>query len=97
MSGEATMAVRWELFHPLPTALFTPLGNIWSRKHEYQADRYALSATEGSDAMGRALLNLGRDNLSNFTPHPVYSFWHYSHPALSERLAALRNQPTARG
>ncbi|MDT8297667.1 MAG: M48 family metallopeptidase [Spirochaetaceae bacterium] len=81
----------WMTFFASPlTALFTPLGNIWSRKHEYQADRYALSATEGSDAMSRALLNLGRDNLSNFTPHPAYSFWHYSHPALSERLTALK-------
>ena len=39
--------------------------------------------------MRRALLQLSRDNLSNLTPHPAYSAWHYSHPAPAERLAAL--------
>jgi len=37
-----------------------------------------------------ALVKLSRDNLSNLWPHPLYSFWHYSHPTLRERLAAIR-------
>ena len=36
-----------------------------------------------------ALLRLSRENLSNLTPHPLYSFFHYSHPTLAERIAAL--------
>ena len=74
-------------------SFFSPLINSRSRKHEYQADGYAVEQIGGSDAMRRALLELGRDNLTNLTPHPAYSFWHYSHPALSERLEALSPAP----
>lgn len=81
----------WLTFFSDPiTSMFSPISNIRSRAHEYQADRYAAEQTGGSGAMSAALLNLGKDNLSNLTPHPAYSFWHYSHPALSERLAALK-------
>lgn len=82
----------WLTFFSGPLgSLFSPLSNIWSRKHEYQADRFAVDQTKGSRPMRGALLNLSKDNLSNLTPHPAYSFWHYSHPVLSERLAALEN------
>ncbi len=70
------------------TSFISPLVNNLSRKHEYQADRFAVKQT-GTDPMRRALLELGRGNLSNLTPHPAYSFWHYSHPAPAERLEAL--------
>jgi STE24 endopeptidase len=80
----------WISFFSSPlTSIVSPMSNIWSRKHEYQADKFAAAQTSGPPAMKRALLNLGRDNLSNLTPHPAYSFWHYSHPALGERLKAL--------
>ncbi len=81
----------WLIFFSGPlTSLFSPISNIRSRIHEYQADRFAVDQTGGYQSMSRALLNLGKDNLSNLTPHPAYSFWHYSHPALSERLSALK-------
>jgi STE24 endopeptidase len=84
----------WLSFFSAPIAfLLSPLWNIRSRRQEYQADRYAREKTGGPDAMKGALLSLGRDNLSNLTPHPAYSFWHYSHPTLSERLAALEDRP----
>jgi len=70
--------------------LVSPLSNLWSRKNEYQCDRFAAERTGGTRAMIRALIALSRDNLSNLTPHPAYSFWHYSHPAPLERLRALR-------
>ena len=73
-----------------PLTLFlSPLSNGWSRKHEYEADRFARDAVGGPEPMKSALLKLGSDNMSNLTPHRAYSFFHYSHPALSERLAAL--------
>ncbi len=71
--------------------LLSPLSNSWSRKHEYEADRFARDVIEGAEPMKRALLKLGVDNMSNLTPHRAYSFFHYSHPALSERLAALEH------
>lgn len=75
-----------------PLSFFlSPLINSRSRKHEYQADRYSHEVTGSSAAMIQALLKLGHDNMSNLTPHKAYSFFHYSHPALTERLAALEN------
>lgn len=75
--------------------LYSPLsmllgigGNVLSRKHEYQADRYA-GEMYRPQALIRALKGLSRKNLSNLTPHPAYVFFHYSHPPLYSRVAAL--------
>lgn len=70
--------------------LLQPLTGAWSRRHEYEADRYAADAVGGGEALGGALIALSRDNLSNPNPHPWYSAWHYSHPTLAQRLRALR-------
>ena len=43
----------------------------------------------GADALIGALKKLNAKNLSNLTPHPVYSGFYYSHPTLLEREAAL--------
>ena len=72
------------------SSLFSPLSNIFSRKYEYQADKFAVNAAGNYKPLSNALLKLSRDNLSNLTPHPAYSFWHYSHPALSERIKAMK-------
>ena len=87
------------------TFFLTPLFSMWSRRHEYEADRFAVDATGSAGGMRSALLRLCRENLSNLAPHPLYSFFHYSHPTLAERIAALdaheartkgerRNSPT---
>jgi STE24 endopeptidase len=36
-----------------------------------------------------ALRKLAQKNLTNLTPHPWFSAFHYSHPTLVEREAAL--------
>ncbi len=69
--------------------ILSPLGNRRSRKQEYEADAYACDAVENKDDLSGALLKLSRDNLSNLTPHSLYSAFYYSHPALSERLSAI--------
>ena len=71
------------------TFFFNPLFTSWSRKHEYEADRFAVQSVEDKESLKKALLKLGNENLSNLTPHPLYSFYHYSHPALMERLEAI--------
>ena len=71
------------------TYYLSPLFNWLSRKNEYEADRFAVLAVENKVSLKEALLKLGKDNLSNPVPHPLYSFFHYSHPVLSERLKAI--------
>lgn len=66
-----------------------PLFSVRSRKYEYEADRFAVQGVGSAASMKSALLRLSKENLSNLAPHPLYSFFHYSHPTLSERLAAL--------
>jgi STE24 endopeptidase len=77
------------------TFFLTPLFTSVSRRHEYEADACAAEAGYGRE-LGAALLRLGKDNLTNLTPHPLYSFYHYSHPTLSERMAALKRQENRR-
>ena len=66
-----------------------PLMAALSRRHEYEADAYSRKLVGKSEALMSALIKLGRENLSNLAPHPWYSAYHYSHPTLPERLAAL--------
>ena len=64
--------------------------NYQSRKHEFEADRFAVETLEEPAAMATALEKLAADNLSNLTPHPFYVFLNYSHPPVLERAAAIR-------
>jgi len=67
-----------------------PLLNLLSRKHEYEADRFAARTLKDARPMEEALINLTVKNLSNLTPHPWYSAYHYSHPTTAERIGAVR-------
>lgn len=69
--------------------LLSPFMNHVSRKHEYEADAYAVLSTDDIPSMRSALIKLSRENLTNLTPHPWYSAFHYSHPSLAERIKAL--------
>ena len=64
------------------------LMNYISRKNEFEADAYAKETFNGED-LSLALKKLSVDSLSNIYPHPLYVFFHYSHPPLIERLRAL--------
>jgi len=67
--------------------------NYISRRNEFAADAFA--AKYGlTNALSDALKKLSSDNLSNLTPHPLYVFFHYSHPPLLKRLEALKNVET---
>jgi len=73
----------------LVAALLSPLSNYLSRRHEWQADAFAVRITEAPEALARALVRLGCDNLANLHPHPWYAALHYSHPPLAQRVARL--------
>jgi len=63
--------------------------NMLSRRNEFQADDFA-GKNYSAGALASALKKLSVRNLSNLTPHPVYVFFHYSHPTLLQRLENLK-------
>jgi STE24 endopeptidase len=69
---------------------FSPLVHIWSRRFEYEADAFARATMGEAQSLIQALRKLNEANLSNLTPHPLYSGFYYSHPTLLERECALR-------
>jgi STE24 endopeptidase len=82
--------VLFSLLSGAVTFYIGPLMNLLSRKHEYEADRFAALTLRDGKPMEEALINLTVKNLSNLTPHPWYSAYHYSHPTPVERISAIR-------
>ncbi len=70
--------------------LLALLIQFYSRRYEYEADRYAAETTQDPDSMIQALKLLSLQNLSNLTPHPLHVFFNYSHPPVLRRIQALR-------
>ncbi|KAK2850735.1 hypothetical protein FQN49_005372 [Arthroderma sp. PD_2] len=69
-------------------AIIKLLMNILSRKFEFEADAFAVSLGYSKE-LARSLLKLQIQNLSTMDADWMYASYHYSHPILSERLAAL--------
>ncbi|MCK4751774.1 MAG: M48 family metallopeptidase [Bacteroidales bacterium] len=90
--SEASFHLGLIAFGVLYSPISTLLGigtNMFSRRNEYHADRYAREHY-GSEELISSLKILSKNNLSNLTPHPAYVFFHYSHPTLLQRIRALR-------
>jgi STE24 endopeptidase len=68
---------------------FSPFGNWFSRRNEFEADAFARNAMGSTTPMVGALRKLAQKNLSNLTPHPFYITFYYSHPTIIERERAL--------
>ncbi|KAI6702522.1 hypothetical protein NL676_011658 [Syzygium grande] len=62
--------------------------NLVSRSFEFQADAFAKNLGYASELRG-GLVKLQEENLSAMNTDPWYSAYHYSHPPLVERLAAI--------
>lgn len=77
------------LYTPVETLLGIAMQAL-SRKHEYEADRFAAETINNPEWMVNALKKLSKDNLSNLTPHPFYVFLNYSHPPALQRIQAIR-------
>lgn len=88
-ANDALALLLFLLAVPVFTYFVSPLFARFSRRHEFEADAFAVSLTSGDD-LGRALLKLYEDNASTLTPDPVYVKFYYSHPPASERLARLQ-------
>jgi STE24 endopeptidase len=86
--NDALALLLFMLAVPVFTFFVSPLLALLSRKHEFEADAYAVQQTSGQD-LATALLKLYEDNASTLTPDPVFVKFYYSHPPASERLARM--------
>ena len=69
-----------------------PLMAYISRLHEIEADNFALQLTEAPGPMANALIKLGKDNLANLHPHPLYAAVYYSHPPMAQRVKRILSE-----
>ena len=86
--NEALALLLFMLVVPLFSFFISPIFAQFSRKHEFEADAYAVAQTDGKD-LRSALLKLYQDNASTLTPDPMFVKFYYSHPPASERLARM--------
>ncbi len=86
--NDALALLLFTMVLPLAGTLIGPVFAQLSRKHEFEADAFALAHANGA-ALASALLKLYKDNASTLTPDPVYVKFFYSHPPAPERLARM--------
>ena len=87
-ANDAMALLLFILVVPLFSFFISPVFAQFSRKHEFEADAYAVSQTDSRDLQS-ALLKLYQDNASTLTPDPLFVKFYYSHPPASERLARM--------
>jgi len=86
-SGHAAL-VLFVLVMPAFTFWLTPLASLYSRRHEFEADDYAVEYSDGT-ALVSALVKMYADNASTLTPDPLYSAVYDSHPPAPIRIAHI--------
>jgi STE24 endopeptidase len=79
------------LFMPVLGFVMMPIMGIVSRHNEYEADRMGseLGGPAGAIELANALQKLVTENKSFPLSHPLYIFFHYTHPPVIERLKEL--------
>lgn len=92
-SSDATFFSKLVMFgflFSMASFFFTPIFSYLSRRHENEADRFAVELTSDNESLATSLIKLSKDNLSNLHPHPVYAKFYYSHPPVVERVKRIR-------
>ncbi len=93
-ANDALALLLFMLVMPVFSFFIAPLFAQLSRKHEFEADAYAVKQTSAQD-LSTALLKLYEDNASTLTPDPLYVSFYYSHPGASERLSRMHGLTSA--
>jgi STE24 endopeptidase len=75
---------------PVFTFVLEPLGSLYSRKHEFEADAYATRHADAG-ALTHALVKLYEDNATTLTPDPLHSAFYDSHPPAAVRIAHIES------
>ncbi len=81
------------VFSLVVSEIVAPFGwllRVSSRRDEFQADRFAVEAVANGYDLKEALIALNKQNLSSPGSHKLYRHYYNSHPALKERLKAIR-------
>ncbi|MDD2828842.1 MAG: M48 family metallopeptidase [Sulfuricurvum sp.] len=76
------------LLLPMVSFAIMPLMGMMSRHNEYEADRMG-SELGGAEHLVNALKKLVSENKSFPLSHPLYRFFHTTHPPVIDRLRAL--------
>jgi STE24 endopeptidase len=76
------------LLLPVVSFVMMPLMGIMSRHNEYEADRTG-AELGGAEHLVNALKKLVAENKSFPLSHPLYRFFHTTHPPVVDRLRAL--------
>ena len=84
--------VMFILISPLMLVLQIP-SNALSRRHEYEADAYEKEHS-GGEVSSSAIKKIYRESFGNLTPHPFVVLMEYSHPTLTQRVAAFERSET---
>ena len=88
-SSDHTAIVLFSFALPVFSFFITPISNLISRKHEYQADAFAATHTDAKDLIS-SLLKLYKENSSSLSPDKLYSAFHDSHPSAVLRIERLQ-------
>lgn len=90
-ASPALIMILLLLFMPVLGFIMMPIIGILSRHNEYAADKMGseLAGDGGAVALAEALQKLVSENKSFPLSHPIYIFFHYTHPPVLERLKAL--------
>ena len=83
------LALYLVLIRPLALLLGVVM-NYWSRRDEFEADRFAAETLGNPNPLIQALKRLSKDSLSNLTPHPLLVSLHFTHPPVLARVRALK-------
>jgi STE24 endopeptidase len=89
-ASDAMALILFILVVPVFTFLLHPLAAMYSRKHEFEADRYAAQYSSARELIS-ALVKLYKDNASTLTPDPVHSAFYDSHPPARIRISRLQS------
>ncbi|MBL8416242.1 MAG: M48 family metallopeptidase [Propionivibrio sp.] len=88
VQNTALALILFFLVAPVFSFLLTPLISLLSRRHEFEADRYAADHASADDLV-KALVKLYEDNAATLTPDPLHSLFYDSHPPAALRISRL--------
>ena len=86
--NDAMALLLFFLVIPVFTFMLTPIASWYSRRDEFEADRYAATQSS-SEQLVSALVKLYDDNAATLTPDPVHSAFYDSHPPAAVRIRHL--------